>query len=482
MPVPGWLLILHRYLGVAVGLLMLVWCLSGVVMMFVRYPELPEARRVRGLEPIRWSACCMFRASVSGTTPIRSATVEALAGSPVVRMRTADGNALTLDLADGRPIEGVGPAEATEVAQAFAGPRGRPAPPRTVDLDQWTVSGEFRPDRPLYKVALGDPAGSELYVSSRTGEAVQLTTASGRFWNWLGAVPHWLYPTLLRQDAGLWSQVVIWTSLVGCFLTVTGLYLGLAALRRSAGRWSPYRRVWLWHHLAGVGFGVLTLAWVASGLVSMNPLGFLESPPDDARARLEGAAPSWGQVQGALQRLARSSPPGMVSVSTAPLGGRLYLLARTAKGEELRLDANGSPAPMDAGKLADAAHRLASSRPIASQGVITAEDAYYFRHHEPVLAPVYRVILQDGTRYYLDAGTARLVRVADGAAQGYRWLHQGLHRWDVIPGLHDGPVWAILMIAALAGVTTGVGTGVYLGLKAVLRDVRRLSRGRARAP
>ncbi len=99
-----------------------------------------------------------------------------------------------------------------------------------------------------------------------------------------------------------------------------------------------------------------------------------------------------------------------------------------------------------------------------------------------MLPPAYRVILQDGTRYYLDARTSQLVRVADGAAQGYRWLHQGLHRWDAIPGLHDGPVWAILMIAALIGVAIGVGTGVCPGLKAVVRDVRRLSRGPARAP
>jgi uncharacterized iron-regulated membrane protein len=30
----------HRYLGIGLGVLMLTWCLSGIVMMFVPYPAL----------------------------------------------------------------------------------------------------------------------------------------------------------------------------------------------------------------------------------------------------------------------------------------------------------------------------------------------------------------------------------------------------------------------------------------------------------
>ncbi len=481
LPTPRWLLILHRYLGVAVGLLMLVWCLSGVVMLFVRYPELSQDRRFQGLQPIPWTLCCRSD-PIADAQPIASARIEALGGAPVARVRTTDGRDLTLNLSNGRAIELIDADQALAAARAFAvgtGLGGRAGKPQTVDLDQWTVSGQFRRDRPLYKVPLGDAAGSELYVSSRTGEAVQLTSRAGRFWNWLGAVPHWLYPTLLRRDAALWTQVAVWTSLTGCFLTLTGLYVGVAALRRFPGRWSPYRRVWLWHHLAGAGFGILTLAWVASGLVSMNPWGFLESPGDRAAERLAGPAPSWGQVRASLQRLSARSPgPAVVSVSTAPFDGRLFLLAADAHGGVTRLDARGAPAPLTRAELSAAARRVARVGPIVSEGLLPGEDAYYFRHHEPVLAPAYRVILQDRTRYYLDARTGALLRSADADARAYRWLHEGLHRWDFIAGLHDGPAWSVLMLALLAGVTLGVGTGVYLGAQAIIRDVRRLLRVR----
>jgi hypothetical protein len=93
---------------------------------------------------------------------------------------------------------------------------------------------------PLYKASFADERGTVLYVSGLTGEVVQDTHRSERFWNWLGAVPHWLYFTVLRQDGALWSQVVIWTSLLGTFLTLTGIYVGIrmygaaSASRRSA--------------------------------------------------------------------------------------------------------------------------------------------------------------------------------------------------------------------------------------------------------
>ena len=54
------IVILHRYLGVAVGLLMMMWFLSGIVMVYVDLPRVTEEDRARTLEPIRWQACCRF--------------------------------------------------------------------------------------------------------------------------------------------------------------------------------------------------------------------------------------------------------------------------------------------------------------------------------------------------------------------------------------------------------------------------------------
>ena len=42
--------------------------------------------------------------------------------------------------------------------------------PELIDHDQWSISSSPNGYRPLYRVALNDAQGSELYVSSHTGE------------------------------------------------------------------------------------------------------------------------------------------------------------------------------------------------------------------------------------------------------------------------------------------------------------------------
>src|SRR5213082_826374 len=78
----------HRYLGVAVGLLMLVWFVSGIVMMYVGFPELSREDRLRALTPIPWSACCSLDAQrLEPDNRIRSLEIETTAGQPAMFVR-----------------------------------------------------------------------------------------------------------------------------------------------------------------------------------------------------------------------------------------------------------------------------------------------------------------------------------------------------------------------------------------------------------
>ena len=454
----------HRYLGVGVGALMLLWCLSGVVMLFVHWPQVREDQRVAGLATIGGSACCRFGATTSDAQTVEAARVESAAGRPVLRV---DGQ--VIDLTTGAPAGAFSAADARTIAQAFA-PDADVAAVTAVARDQWTVTGYFNARRPFWRVRLADAARTDLYVSARTGEVSQQTTQAGRVLNWAGAIPHWLYPSVLRAHAKLWAQVVIWTSVLGTFLTLAGLYLGLVAWRPAGDRRvSPYRGLMTWHHLTGLATGVLTLTWVLSGLFSMNPWGLLESRPDKGAARLAGDAHTFAQVRQALTA-AVTARPGARQIRTAPFAGTLYLMA---DGE--RLDAQGRPAALSAAGLALGAERLGS---VAVQETIAEEDAYYFAHHAPVTLPVRRVVLTDGTRYYLDTHSGEVLRVLDAAARGYRWLHLGLHRLDMVPGLRQGAGWAAAMVILLAGVTLGVGLGVWLAWRRAMQDLAGWRRNR----
>ena len=87
--------------------------------------------------------------------------------------------------------------------------------------------------------------------------------------------------------------------------------------------------------------------------------------------------------------------------------------------------------------------------------------------------PVYRVVLSDAehTRYYIDPASGALVARIDGARRGYRWLFEGLHRIDFAPWLRARPVWDVLVIALLLGGIAVTGTGAYLALLRIKRDL-----------
>ena len=70
-----------------------------------------------------------------------------------------------------------------------------------------------------------------LYVSAQTGEVLQKTEGKERAWNYIGAVVHWIYPTILRSNWSLWDQVVWWLSLAGLVTTLIGLLLGVMRSR-----------------------------------------------------------------------------------------------------------------------------------------------------------------------------------------------------------------------------------------------------------
>jgi uncharacterized iron-regulated membrane protein len=471
----------HRYLGVAVGLLMLVWFLSGIVMMYVGFPELSREDRLKLLTPIGWTSCCNLAAqSFDDGEKIRSLELETVAGQPVMTIRPDGQPPRMTSLAPTGPSFDIDEPHVREAAIAAAahiirGP-AQSAIFDMVDRDQWTIGGEFSPHRPLYKYSFDDPDSTAVYVSSSTGQVLLTTTASQRFWNWLGAIPHWLYPLVLRQDGPLWSQVVIWSSLAGGFLTVIGIVLGVMQLKRyPSGRVSPYRGWFYWHHIMGLVFGVLTLTWVISGTISMNPWGFLEGGRGRGElGRLLGEAQTWSEVKASLAAIQANPPAGdIVELKTAPFAGKLYWLASASDGTETRLDAAGKPAPATADDLKDAAQRIAGDEKILSEETIASEDTYYFSHHETVVLPAYRVVLNDAeqTTYYLDPRNVSVVSRVDATARAHRWLFDGLHRIDVTAWLRWRPVWDVVVILLLLG---GVGvtvTGTWLAILRVKRDL-----------
>jgi len=485
-------LFLHRWLGVVVGLLMTIWCLSGFVMMYVDYPRLLPAEQLQGLAPLQLpTATQLDRVALPPDLPLSSARIEMMADRPVLRVRPAIDAGQPIeqmrvtperfDLTTGAAFDTVSARHLRDVADSygrFSRVDGRLSAINPTPMDQWTVQA-YRTNAPLVRADFGDPAGTHIYLSAASGEVVQKTRFAERFWGWLGAVPHWLYPTMLRQNGALWSQVVIWTSLTGCFLTATGLWAGIARLRRKRDgkTGSPFGGLWWWHHIFGLWFGALTLTWVASGLLSMNPFGLLDSDAGLAEREQLAGKIGWGAFREAVAALP-DLPETTVRVEAAPLDGAMYLAAVSRTGSIARFDRAGLAAPLDRPELANALARVGR---VASLEWLTTEDNYYYGHKATAKLPVWRAVLADDqrTRLYIDPDTGALVRAFDSNGRRFRWLMHGLHSLD-LPGIRARPLWDLVVLPLLAMVTLVCATGTWMGIGKMRRDARRWRKRRLR--
>jgi hypothetical protein len=470
------LLLIHRYLAVAVGLLMALWCLSGFVMMYQSYPELTGDERVAALPPLQVEHCCSTDFLTVDGLPSGDFRIEMLGSRPVLRQP----GLAPVDLISGLPLAGALSQEALrQVAADHAARRGFAGEPRwlgeVVELDQWTLQTARR-NRPVHHFALDDAGGTALYLNGSTGEVFQDTNRRERVLAWLGAIPHWLYPTALRSNGPLWSQIVIWTSVIGCFLAATGLYVGIARFRRQPdGRLaSPFRGWWYWHHIAGLFFGVLALTWVYSGLLTMNPWGWLEGGAAGARLGPQVVGtPATGELRTFLQAMpGRLASGEFTQLRASPFGGSLFVIAQRADGTAVRLDAGARPAALTPADVQQVFGRL--DTPVASLELLATEDAYHYSHKGEAPLPVWRAVLADEeqTRVYLEPATGA-VRVVDGAAMKTRWLARGLHGLD-FRVLRLRPLWDIVMLLLLAGVTVLCITGSWMAIQRVRKDLGRV--------
>ncbi len=261
------LILIHRYLGIALCLLFVIWFTSGIAMIYARdMPRLtPEVRlqRLPALDFGRVQLTAEQAARRAGRGNPGSLTLLTVMDRPAYRFSM--GQTITVFADTGEVLRDVGERGSLAIAGRFMNlPTSALHYIRALDRsDQWTISQ--RRQLPMHKIAIDDAARTELYVSERLAEVVVQTTRGTRALAWISAIPHWLYFAPLRLNDGLWRQAILWTSGLGVVSALAGLLLAITQLRvRYAG-------LFWWHYLTGAIVGAFTLAWVFSGLLSMEP-------------------------------------------------------------------------------------------------------------------------------------------------------------------------------------------------------------------
>src|SRR5690606_22154514 len=224
------LIVTHRYAGIPLSLMVIVWFVSGIVMMYAGgMPELSANARLDKLPPLDLAAVALTPAEAAerlGGRDVTSPTLTTVLERPAYRFARGFGGAATIFADTGERMQELSVDGARGVAARFAGvPEDRVAFVGTVeDIDQWTITQSNA--LPLHRFDVDDGSGARVYVSPRSGRVELVTTTRTRALAWVGTIPHWLYFTPLRTKP-IWAKVVVWTSAAVCVLAVIGLVIGV---------------------------------------------------------------------------------------------------------------------------------------------------------------------------------------------------------------------------------------------------------------
>lgn len=464
-----WLYVGHRWLGIVTCLLFAIWFVSGLVMMYVGFPALSDAERRAGLQPLHWDEVQVgpseaLTAAGQSRFP-RDFRLQMLGAEPVYRITAWAGSRAVVSAREGHRIDNVSGEQA--LAVAAQDPRAvRPSIIDEVTRDQWSVTARYDPLRPFHLIALGDPAGTHLYVSARTGEVALDTSRTERVWNWLGAIPHWIYLTPLRAQAELWRDVVLWVSGIGIVTALTGFWIGVLRLRLKSryrsGRVTPYRGWPAWHHLAGMIGGVALITFIVSGWLSMNPNRWFSSRPA-SQARLERyAGTTEPRFALGVQDLKAATCASAVELHLYHVSGRPQV-APHCRDSDPNACCRDAPVPRE--WLLDAARQLLPDAPIACATLLEAEDAYWYSHHQKRQLPVLRVEFADpeSTWFHINPATGEVLGGLDYSGRIRRWLFNGLHTLDFVVLLARRPAWdAVVWLLSAAGLIISL-SGIVLG-------------------
>jgi PepSY-associated TM region len=461
------LILTHRYLGIAVCLLFVMWFLSGIAMIFARgMPGLTPDTRLDHLPPVNFSDVKLSAPEAIEKAlldrPPNHATLLTVMDRPAYRFAVGRSN-VTVFADTGDLLEDVGQQEALKIAAAFTKlPESQVHYAGEVtEPDQWTL--EERRILPAHKIAVDDTEHTVLYVSEATAEVALLTTRGSRALAYVAAIPHWMYFAPLRQNGTVWRQVVLWTSGIATILVLLGIILGFTQYS------TKYVGMMRWHYVTGVVFGLFSLTWVFSGLLSMEPFFWASDGGTGERIpqALRGGALDLSQFPKLEKPAGNIKEMDFVRIQGEPF----YVL----RSPEVQLvSADSGKIRRELFSTESLMTRVKQGNPdvaIAESTLLSDYDSYYHPSESKPPLPVLRVKFADPdtTWFYIDPHMSSVVSRFTRRERLQRWIYHGLHSLDFNFWYYQGPMWTSAMVVLNAGGALLSVIGVIIAVKRVRR-------------
>ncbi len=216
----------HIWLGWIVGLPLLVWTLSGVLMTTFAI-ERVRGEHLVGEAPTLTLAARPIAPAV-GARPLASLSLEPRPDGPRWVIRYKDGGARLADPATGRLLPPLSAADARAIVEArYVGPSRVTAVERT-EADAPPL--ELRRDVPAWRIVYAD--GARFYVHAETGEILARRTGLWRVYDFMWGL-HILDPGSREDTDSWWMFGLGLLSLVSVLMALVMLPLTIRRKRKG---------------------------------------------------------------------------------------------------------------------------------------------------------------------------------------------------------------------------------------------------------
>ena len=454
----------HKITGTAIAVFFVMWFITGIVLIYHPYPKVSEKLLYSKKE------------TLPSSLPDLSSVLDRTDGKmKSLSLKQYQGQ--TLFSIDKAPVVTFSVVE--QVAKHWIN-----APIERVDTlkerEQWVLFTKYDKELPIYKFYFGDDEKHELFISGRTAEVLQMTTAKERFWAWIGAIPHKFYVPCIRRDVETWQNTIAIVSGICLVAALSGWILGLCLwikrYRKKHVWGNPYKKRWYhWHFSFGLAFGIFLIAWAISGIFAMQRVPQWLVPMEGVYSFKSSRL--WGKGILPLDayqldyRKLKETYPELKEVEWCRYAD--IPAYRIITGEdELLIDASGDevrPLLIPEQTIVKGLKNIHGEETDMKVSLLNEFDNYYLSRRVSLDLPVYKIEVEDanGSLYYVNPETG-YIRYLNNNKIVRKWLFNGIHYLDVDWLVARPWLWYTCIWVLCGGCLVVCISGLVLGIRMLL--------------
>lgn len=217
-------LTLHNWMGLFVGLQIILWFAGGLVMTVIPLDLVRGERSMAAQTAVSQPALELSNiVGAINLDAIRSVTARQVADVPVFEVVDDNGDSRIYDAATAALLSPIDEALATKVAQADFSYRDSAQQEHGVLITEWITEepGDFRRKLPVWRVTFDDPDGTRLYVSPDTGRVMARRNDYWRVFDFF-----WMLHIMDYENRENFNNpLLIITTLTATLFVITGVVL-----------------------------------------------------------------------------------------------------------------------------------------------------------------------------------------------------------------------------------------------------------------